>query len=213
MVLASLLIRGLQCWQKTSWTFKVTNIWDKIAIVICFWTSEVNIFLFVFQWLVQLALFLLHCLYTVPLTFDQESLMPFLYYMYTVGLQWYTGVPVYHDIFCHEVNIIYWTSYCDIYNTFTYASTNMGKHCLKLLLTPLPLFSPYARQFSKQTDEKNPCWAVFSVIFGWRTQQTHACFQLGLSAVQTPEAMSKTWGNTLLVLLLCNVSYRVSYHL
>ena len=40
-----------------------------------------------------------------------------------------------------------------------------GKHCLQLVLTLLPLFSPYARQFSKQTDEKNPCWAVFSVIF------------------------------------------------
>ena len=35
----------------------------------------------------------------------------------------------------------------------------------------------------------------------------HACFQLGLSAVQTSEPMSKTPGNTLLVLLLCNVSY------
>ena len=45
----------------------------------------------------------------------------------------------------------------------------------------------------------------------WRTQQTHACFQLGLSAVQTSEPMSKTRGNTLLVLLLCNISYRDNY--
>ena len=43
----------------------------------------------------------------------------------------------------------------------------------------------------------------------WQTQQTHACFQLGLSAVQTSEPTSNTQGNTLLVLLLCNVSYCV----
>ena len=36
--------------------------------------------------------------------------------------------------------------------------------------------------------------------------------RLGLSAVQTSEpCTSKTCGNTLLALLLCNVSYRVSY--
>ena len=46
-----------------------------------------------------------------------------------VGLQRYTGVPVRRDISCHDTNIVYWTSYCDIYNTFAYAyaSTNMGK--------------------------------------------------------------------------------------
>ena len=59
--------------------------------------------------------------------------------------------------FCHDTNIVYRTSYRDIYDTFTYASTNMGKHCLQLVLTLLPLFSPYAWQFSEQTDEKNPC--------------------------------------------------------
>ena len=45
--------------------------------------------------------------------------------------------------------------------------TNMGKHCLQLEL-PLLLFSPYVRRFSEQTDEKNPCWAVFSIIFKTR---------------------------------------------
>ena len=45
------------------------------------------------------------------------------------------------------------------------------------------------------------CLALYS---RWRTQQTHACFQLGLSAVQTSDPMSKTQG----ILLLCNVSYR-----
>ena len=29
----------------------------------------------------------------------------------------------------------------------------------------------------------------------WQTQQTHASFQLGLSAVQTSDAMSKTQGD------------------
>ena len=47
------------------------------------------------------------------------------------------------------------------------------------------------------------CLALYS---RWRTQQTHACFQLGLSAVQTSEPTCKTQGNTLLVLLLY-VSY------
>ena len=41
-------------------------------------------------------------------------------------------------------------------------STNMGKHCLQLVLTLLPLFSPYAQQFSKQTDEQS---MLSSVIF------------------------------------------------
>ena len=48
------------------------------------------------------------------------------------------------------------------------------------------------------------CLALYS---RWQTQ--HVCFQLGLSAVQTSEPTSKTRGNTLLVLLLCNVSYRI----
>ena len=40
-----------------------------------------------------------------------------------------------------------------------------------------------------------------------------ACFQLGLSAVQTSEPTSKTWGSTLLVLLLRIVSCIVSWQL
>ena len=62
----------------------------------------------------------------------------------------------------------YWTSYRNIYDTFTYASTNMGKHCFQLVLILLPHFSPYARWLSEQADEKNPCWVVFSVIFKTR---------------------------------------------
>ena len=108
-----------------------------------------------------------------------------LYLQCTIGLQWYTGVPVHCDIFCHDTNIVYWTSYHDIYDTFTYASTNMGKHYLRL-------DSPYAWRFSKLT------------------RKIHA--EIGLSAVQTSEPTSKTRGNTLLVLLLCNILYHVSHH-
>ena len=52
------------------------------------------------------------------------------------------------------------------------------------------------------------CLALYS---RWQTQQMHVYFQLGLSAVQTSESMSKTQGNTLLVLLLYKVLYCVSY--
>ena len=76
--------------------------------------------------------------------------------------------------FCHDTNIVYWTSYCDICNTFTYVSTNMGKHCLQIVLTLLPLFSPCTQRFSEQTDKKNPRWAVFSVIFKM-ADTTNAC--------------------------------------
>ena len=79
-----------------------------------------------------------------------------------LGLQRYTSVPVHRNIFCHDISIVYWTiSYRDIYDTFSYASTNMGKHCLQLVLALFPLFSPYARRFAEQTGKKNPCWAVF----------------------------------------------------
>ena len=94
----------------------------------------------------------------------------------TLCLQQYTSVLVHRDIFCHDTNIVYWTNYCDICNAFALycTSTNMGNHCLQLVLTLLPLFSPYAGRFSEQTDEKNPCWAVFSVIFKM-ADTTNAC--------------------------------------
>ena len=47
---------------------------------------------------------------------------------------------------------------------------------------------------------------IHTLYSRWRTQQTHACFQLGLSAVQTSDTTSKTHG-----VLLCNVSYHVLY--
>ena len=73
----------------------------------------------------------------------------------------------------YEYCIWYWTSDGDVYDTFTYAPTNMGKHCLQLVLTLLPVFSPYALRFSEQTDEKNPCWAVFNTFKMVHT--TNAC--------------------------------------
>ena len=87
----------------------------------------------------------------------------------------------------------------------------MGKHCLQLVLTLLLLFSPYARRFSKQTDEKIHAEQCLVLSSRWQTQQTHVCFQLGLSAVHTSEPTSKTRGNALLVLLLRNVMYRNMY--
>ena len=50
----------------------------------------------------------------------------YIYIYIYIGLQRYTSVPVHHDILCHDTNIVYWTSYRDIYDTFTYTSTNMG---------------------------------------------------------------------------------------
>ena len=106
-----------------------------------------------------------------------------------LGLQRYTGVPVRRNIFCHDTNIVYWTSYHDIYDTSTYASTNMGKHCLQFMLTLLPLFSPYAWRFSGQIDEKNPCWAVFSI--DWACQ---------LYRLLSPQASTKQYPSCFVVM-------------
>ena len=86
-------------------------------------------------------------------------------------IHWCTGTSQYF-LPWYEYRIL--NKLSQYYDTFTYASTNMGKHCLQLVLTLLPLFSPYAQQFSEQTDEKNPCWAVFSVIFEM-ADTTNAC--------------------------------------
>ena len=126
-----------------------------------------------------------------------------------LGLQQYTGVPVHRNIFCHDMNIVCRTSYRDIYNTFTHASRNMGKHCLQLVLTLLPLFSPYAQRFSKQTDEKNPCWAVFNVIF-MMADTTKACM-LPTRLVSCTDF----WAHKAVPFLFCcYVTYRtIVYHI
>ena len=157
------------------------------------------------------------------ITIDEcGSLFKYYYYYYyeynfykwkwsSLGLQWYTGVPVHCDIFCHDINIVYWKSYCDIYDTFTYiyiyASTNMGKHCLQLVLTPFPLFSPYALRFAEQTDKKNPCWAVL-VVSAILNIMLNACvLQLGFVSCTDFCAHEQDTSS----LLLCNVLYHVSY--
>ena len=57
-----------------------------------------------------------------------------------LGLQRYTSVPMHRDIFLPRYGyIVYWTNYRDIYDTFTYASTNMGKQSL-ISAHPLPAF-------------------------------------------------------------------------
>ena len=45
-----------------------------------------------------------------------------------------------------HIDIVYWTSYCNIYDTFTKASTSTGKHCLQLLLTLSFHFLVHAEQ-------------------------------------------------------------------
>ena len=100
------------------------------------------------------------------------------------------------DIFCHDTNIIYWTSYLNICDTFTYASTNMGKHCLVLMHDDFP--NKLTRKFHTEQ-----CLALYS---RWWTQQTDACFQLGLSAVQTCESTGETWGDW-----ACYVMYHITY--
>ena len=114
---------------------------------------------------------------------------------------------MHHDIFCHDTNTLYWTSYRDIYDTFTYASTNMGKHCLQLVLTLFPLFSPYARWFSEQTYERNPCWPVFSVIFKM-ADTTNACVLPTRLVSCTDDSHEQDTRRCCYVMLLCNVLYR-----
>ena len=112
------------------------------------------------------------------------------------------------DFFCLDTNIVYWTSYHDINDTFTYASTNMGKHGTASFRFLVLLHGDFPNKLARKIHAEQ-CLALYSRR---RTQQTHACFQLGLSAVQTSEPTRKTRGNTLLVLWLCNVLYRVSLY-
>ena len=104
-----------------------------------------------------------------------------------LGLQRYTGVPVHRNIFWHDTNIVYWTSYRDIYDTSTYASTNMGKHCLQLVLTFTFCFLVLMHcNFPNKLIIKihaEQCLALYS---RWWTQ-TRACFQQGLSAVDSTD--------------------------
>ena len=55
-----------------------------------------------------------------------------------------------------------------LYLQYVYICINKhGKALSSISARPPSAFysSPYARRFSEQTDKKNPCWAVFSIIF------------------------------------------------
>ena len=110
-----------------------------------------------------------------------------------------------------------WTSYIEqaiaIYLLYIYICINKHGKALSSIISAHPpstlvlMLSDFLNKLMRKIHAKQ-CLALYS---RWRTQQTHASFQLGLWAVQTSEPKSKTQGNTILVLLLYNVSYRVSY--
>ena len=69
--------------------------------------------------------------------------------------------------------------------------------------------STYAQRFSEQTDEKNPCLAVFSVVF--KMADTNARV-LPMSAVQTTEPTSETRGDGhVMYRIVTTVSGYISY--
>ena len=127
--------------------------------------------------------------------------------------QWYTSVPVYRNIFGHNMGyrilnkLSRYLQYIYIQYSTVRASTNMGKHCLQLVLTLL-LLSAYARRFSEQTDEKNPCWAVFSIIFKM-ADTTNACMLPTRLVICTDFwAHEQDTRRCCYAMLLCIVSYR-----
>ena len=68
--------------------------------------------------------------------------------------------------------------------------------------------SASARRFSKQTDEKNPCWAVFSITF--KMADTNACV-LPMSAAQT--LSPKARHEAIPFLFCCYVTYCIVYRI
>ena len=132
----------------------------------------------------------------------------------SIGLQWYNSILVHHNTSCHDTNIVYWTSYCDIYDTFTYASTNMGKHCLQLVLTLLAstFYSLCTVIFQTNWWEKSRLSRLFSVLLKM-ADTTNTCVLLTRLLSCTDfwaheQDMRRQVCNTLLVLFLCNISYR-----
>ena len=106
-------------------------------------------------------------------------------------------------IFCNNMNIVYWTSYLDIY-LHLHMHQQTRESSLLLVLTLFPLLSPYARRFSEQTDEKNPCWAVF-VVSAILNIMLNACvLQLGFVSCTDFWAHEEDTRR----FVLCNVSYR-----
>ena len=90
------------------------------------------------------------------------------------------------------------------------------KSSLQLLLMhpPSAFLSLWTVIFRTKWREKSMLSRCLALYSRWQTQQTHTCFQQGLSAVQTwSEPTSNTRGNSLLILLFCNVLYRIVYHI
>ena len=114
----------------------------------------------------------------------------------------------YIAIFFATIRISYIEQAITILTIHLHMHQQTWESSLQLVLTLLPLMhGDFPNKLTRKIHAEQ-CLALYSIR---RTQQTHACFQLGLSAVQTSEPTRKTRGNTLLVLLLYKVLYRVSY--
>ena len=86
-----------------------------------------------------------------------------------------------------HIDIVYWTSYCNIYDTFTKASTSTGKHCLQLLLTLSFHFLVHVEQhlafiymysIFKMADTTNTCMLptrLVSCTYFWAHKQDTSC--------------------------------------
>ena len=126
-------------------------------------------------------------LYQILVTFSQHNTRP-------ATIHRCTGTSRYSRYEYRILNKVSW------YLRYIYICINKHGNALSLIGAHPP--STYARRFSIQADEKNPCWAVFSIIFKMADTNVYV---LPFSAVWAHEQDKK-------LLLLCNVSYRVSYH-
>ena len=118
--------------------------------------------------------------------------------------------------FTHMIFIIYTSCHSVLNKILQYLQYNcnicINKHG-KSPSTELILFlllSPYAQRFSEQTTNKSHAKQCLALHSRWWTQQTQTFFQLGLSAVQTSEPMSKTQGDRH-VLLKINHSIAIPF--
>ena len=117
------------------------------------------------------------------------------YYGWLVGLQRYTGI-----FFCHDTNIIYWTSYRAIFTIH-----------LRMPQQRMESTVFNAGRFFKQTDEKNPCWAVFSIIFqdGGNNKRMRASNKAcQLYRLQSPRARHKATS-----VFCCYVTFHIMYRI
>ena len=88
-------------------------------------------------------------------------------------------------------------------------STNMGKHCLQLVLTPLPLMHGNFPNKLTRKIHGEQCLALYS---RWRTP-THACFQCQLYRLLSPWARYKAipffFCCYVMYCIVTTVSYRI----